>query len=123
MNLSVLGEAYALTENGRLASRQAARNLGERLAQADVRQSCNGMPPLVVGEAGQASPREALGRIVVGREGGGPVSPLEAWMQAEVIAAAVAGAQEAVTNDAIAVSPEQEARLRDAITNFALSQC
>jgi hypothetical protein len=126
MNLSVLGETYALVEKGRLASQQAARDLGERLAQADVRQSCNGMPPLVMGEAGQASPREALGRIVMGRprsEGGGPVSPLEAWMQAEVIAAAVASAQEAVTNDAIEVSPEQEARLRDAITNFALSQC
>jgi hypothetical protein len=126
MRLSLLGEAYALTEKRGLDSQRAARDLGERLAQADVRQSCNGMPPLVMGEAGQASPREALGRIVSGRpksEGGGPVSRLEAWMQAGVIAAGVAGGQEAITNDVIQVGPEEEARLREALTKFALSQC
>jgi len=124
MSYNFLDAANSLTMCERRSSRKAASDLGQQLRFVDSDLSCEIMPPLVMGEAGKAFPDKALGRIVMGRpkvEGGGPVSQLEAWMQAEIVAAGVAAAHETTTGDI--VLPEEEAQLREAFTRFTLSQC
>ncbi|HSX16887.1 MAG TPA: hypothetical protein VLH86_02190 [Patescibacteria group bacterium] len=75
--------------------------------------------PLVEGEEGPAYIGEALGRLVTGRvkrEGGGPVGQIEAWMQAEIVAASVAAAHEFETGEP--VSSVEQGRLQSAFTAF-----
>jgi hypothetical protein len=78
---------------------------------------------LVEGEEGPVSVHAALGRLTAGRtkrEGRGPVSNVEAWLQAEVVAASVAAAHELDTGQEF--TPDMEHGLREAFAAFGLRQ-
>jgi hypothetical protein len=121
MSYNFIEAAGAITASERHSAVHAVNELVHELRIVEVDLACNAMPPLVCGDEEQAHPSEALHRIVAGRtksEGKGPVSSLEAWMQAGIITTAVVAAQE--VKMPFKVSDEKIADLRDSFTSFAL---
>ena len=115
--MNLIEGAESMTNQGRAGAKNTANWLSFRIERTQT----DAGYPLVEGEEGPVFVGEALGRLVTGRakrEGGGPVGIMEAWLQAEVIAASVAAAHEYETGEP--VSPDAQDKLREAFAKFGL---
>ncbi len=113
-NILEAGETLARSDRYTSDSNDLLRKLAVELAVIDFRRSQDGAVPLVEGEEGQSYASDALDKISV------PYTPseLEAWLQAEIVAAGIAAAHQMETSEP--VSEERQQALREALTDFVL---
>ena len=115
--MDILYSAREMALMPRAKAHAYSRWLGERVTEIERE-----VGPLVEGEEGHALTSVALDRLTSGRtrrESGlphSPLTPLEAWLQAEVAAAGVAAAHEMVTGEQ--VTQVAQLALRQSLAEF-----